>query len=280
MKALLKFCIVATVLVCAIQLYAQDDLNFYPDFASMPEHLGILTVDTSHPKLANSKPVYVFTKEDALWTARFVEGESGVKNEADGHAVIWAMLNRFGMLRHRNPGWSSFANFLRLYSTTLQPYFKNVNAAKRAIANDAEDPVRWAIKKTGGYYDGTDIPKVQYLRHLNIQKKEWKNINADTRKMVIAILRGETPNPGIGIATDFAGIHIYMRDTFRAKYKGKDIPEAEWIAYTENHATKKGWAWIGQKENLNQMKKNAFFIMNEFKGVSDNVIDIIPYKDF
>src|SRR5215217_4670541 len=45
---------------------------------------------------------YVFTPEDALWIARFIVGEAGGRDDADNHAVIWAMFNRYALFTHKH----------------------------------------------------------------------------------------------------------------------------------------------------------------------------------
>src|SRR5437868_1556088 len=40
---------------------------------------------------------YTFTREDAEWTARFLLGEAGGKNNPDNQAILWAMFNRYAL---------------------------------------------------------------------------------------------------------------------------------------------------------------------------------------
>lgn len=245
------------------------------DFSTIPNKLGTLQIDTSVPELTKSIPSYKFTKEDALWLARFVTGEAGVKNDANGHAVIWTMFNRFGMLRHRVKSWSSFQIFLRLYSTTLQPILRSKGAAQRVWKNYNKNRIKYPIVKGNGVYEGTNIQKVQYKKHINLQKKSWGDIHPTIRSMVVNILRGKIPNPGIGIATEFASTRIYYKQK-----NGKFPDSEEWRNFTINYAKNrckrkiKGCTWIDHKSNLDQMK-NAFFIDNRFKKVPPSAIKII-----
>ncbi len=245
-------------------------------FSSIPDSLGVLIINTSVSELSNSIPTYTFSKEDALWMARFVTGESGVKNDANGHAVLWAMFNRFGILRHRVKSWGSFQKFLRQYSTTLQPMLKSKGAAERVWKNHSKNPEKYPIVVGKGFYKGTDIQKVQYQKHVDLQKMKWAEIHPNIRDMVIKMLRGEISNPGIGIATEFASTRIYY------KQKHGSFPTAtQWrkytIEYAENRCKKgmKGCTWIGDRDNLNQMK-NAFFIDNRFINVPADAIRIVP----
>ncbi|NER16549.1 hypothetical protein [Spongiivirga citrea] len=240
----------------------------------IPDDLGTLEIDTTIAELSKSKPSYQFTKEDALWMARFVTGESGVKDDANGHAVIWAMFNRYGILRHRVKSWKSFSKFLQLYSTTLQPILKSKGAAKRVWKNHRANPEKHPIVIGEGTYKGTNIKKVQYKRHIDLQKKKWKDINLNIRRMVIDILRNDIENPGIGIATEFASTRIY----YKSKY-GEFPNEQQWEDYTIKYAEErckkgiKGCTWIGYRDNLNQMK-NAFFLDNRFKDVPPEAVSV------
>lgn len=244
---------------------------------TIPDSLGVLALDNSFPELSKSIPNYKFTKHDARWMARFVTGESGVKNDANGHAVLWAMFNRFGILRHRVKAWKSFHNFLILYSTTLQPILRSKGAAQRVWRNHKKNPGKFPIVKGVGTYKGTNMQKVQYKKHIDLQKKKWEEIDPAIRNMVINILRGNIPNPGIGIATEFASTRVY----FKQKYGHYPKSAEQWRKYTIDYAKRrckqkmKGCTWIGDKRNLNQMK-NAFFIDNRFKNVPPEAISIVP----
>lgn len=260
-----------------------DDINQYKSETDIskgqtleiPKSFGTLTVDTSIPELSNSIPYYKFTEEDARWIARFVTGEAGVKNDANGHAVIWAMFNRFGILRNRYRKWTSFHVFLRLYSTTLQPILNSKGAAQRVWRNHNQHPDRFPIVRGEGTYKGTDIMKVQYKKHIKLQNMSWENIHPAIRRMTVNILDSKIPNPGIGIATEFASTRMY----FKQKYRRFPNSKKEWTKFTINYATNRfhrkqmGCTWIGDKPNLNQMK-NAFFLDNRFENVPSNAITI------
>ena len=279
MKKTINFIITTTLFFCVTQVQAHfnNSNHLYDDFASMPDSLGVLIIDTTVPELSKSHELYIFTKEDALWMARFVTGESGVKNDANGHAVLWAMFNRFGILRHKVKAWSSFGDFLQQYSTTLQPILKSKGAAKRVWKNYNKDPKAYPIKAFPGYYKGEDkVQKVQYQKHLNLRVMEWEQIHSNIREMILDIVQGNIQNPGIGIATEFASTRIYYKQRH-----GKFPDYEQWVQYTMDYAENRckkgmrGCTWIGPKENLYQ-RKNAFFIDNRFVNVPENAIGIYP----
>lgn len=239
----------------------------------LPTSLGILKIDTSQRGLERSFPEYRFTPEDALWLARFVIGEAGGTNDKDNHAVIWAMFNRFGTLRHLVPSWTSFAKFLQLYSTPLQhPYVYNVGVARRIWGNHRSYPDRFPVVSGQETYKGTDVKKVQYRRHIELQQKPWSRIKPEVQDLVLKIMNGQIPNPGIGMATDFASTWVYYVD------KHKEEPSIEeWRRYTINYAnskTRPPIAWIGEVDGINQMK-NAFFIRKSYVGLPANAVRII-----
>ncbi len=234
---------------------------------------GILIIDTSVPPLSASNPIYRFTPDDALWLARFVEGEAGGHDNPDSHAVMWAMFNRFGILRHRVTAWTSFAVFLRAYSTTLQPLLKSSGAAQRAWDNYRRDPVRNDIVSSEDTYPGTSIRRVQYVRHIRLQQKVWNDFPQYVRTMVTNILNGLIPNPGIGIATDFASTNIFLLTYRRRLGLSTIISTEDWRQYTLEYARNKNKIWIGEKPNLDQ-RKNAFFIDRRFIAVPPNAVKV------
>ena len=72
---------------------------------------------------------YAFTADDVVWTARFIVGEAGGRDNPDNRAVIWAMFNRYALFTHAY--YKTFHNFLRAYSTPLQSVLRSGGAAKR-----------------------------------------------------------------------------------------------------------------------------------------------------
>jgi peptidoglycan hydrolase-like protein with peptidoglycan-binding domain len=241
--------------------------------ARAPGNLGKLLIDTSVPALSKSLPEYQFTSEDAVWLARFVEGEAGGQDNPDSHAVIWAMFNRFGILRHRVPSWTSFAVFLQKYSTTLQPLLNSSGAAERVWMNHKSNPAKYPVVSSGDTYPGTSIKKVQYQRHIDLQNKQWTAFPAYVRDMILKILTGQIPNPGIGIASDFDSTYVFLKVARRKQGISGEPSHEEWKQYTLEHARSKKVIWIGEKSNLDQ-KKNAFYIQPFLKDVPSNAVTI------
>ncbi len=188
---------------------------------------------------------YQFTAEDVLWTARFLVGEAGGRDDPGNQAVIWAMFNRYALFTHRV--YRTFHQFIRAYSTPLQPVLKSKGAAKR----HAHKP---EFVKTGGTYEGTDIPKGQLARFLELQRTPWSRLPASARSLAERAMKGLVPNP-IGNASEFASTKVYFKD--RHKRFPRDFDE--WRGFTEAYARSKKWRWVGPLSGLNQMS-NAFFI--------------------
>lgn len=202
---------------------------------------------------------YQFTSEDALWTARFLVGEAGGRDNAGNRAVIWAMFNRYALFT--NKVYPTFHQFIRAYSTPLQPALKSKGAAKR----HAHKP---EFIKTGGFYPGTDIPKGQLKRHLEIQRTPWNKLPAAARSLAERAMKGLVPNP-IGPASEFASTRIYFKD----KYKRVPNSYEEWREFTVKYAASKTWKWVGPIAGLDQMT-NAFFIDRRALDLSPNSIKV------
>lgn len=202
---------------------------------------------------------YKFTPEDALWTARFIVGEAGGRDDRDNQAVIWAMFNRYALFTH--PYYKTFHQFIRAYSTPLQPVLKSAGAAKR----HAHKP---EFVKTGGTYEGTDIPRGQLDRFLKLQKTPWDKLPATARSLAERGLKGQISNP-IGNASEFASTRVYFRD--RHKRWPKDFEE--WRRFTESFAASKKWKWVGPVSGIDQMK-NAFFIQKKVESLPSNTVRV------
>lgn len=199
--------------------------------------------------LPGGKPfTYRLTPDDVLWTARMIEGEAGGRDDRDNEAVIWAMLNRYAFHTHRN--YPTFHQFIRAYSTPLQPVLKNWRAAKAHAGSPA-------FVKTGGTYTGkrvpAGIPKGQLDRHLALQARPWAKLRAGSRKVALRVLGGRSSNP-IGNASEFASTRIL----FRRKH-GRTPTVPEWEAYTRAFKNDRHFRWIGPTSGIDQMK-NAFFV--------------------
>ncbi len=245
-----------------------DPVGTSPVVSATLPRLGRLVIDTQVPALAKSLPYYQFTAEDAQWLARFVKGEAGGKNTPENHAVIFAMFNRYGVFRHRVPAWGSFGDFLRKYSTTLQPMLKSVGAARRVWRNFEKDPQKNPIDRGVGNYPGTNVQRVQYRRHTLLQRQTWNEFSVTIRQMVVDILTGKIENPGIGAASEFASTRVYYHDR-----TGKWPSTAEWQSFTKNFNREK-WTWVGPISTIDQ-EKNAFFLDNRLLGVPQDSIRVV-----
>jgi hypothetical protein len=207
---------------------------------------------------------YAFTPTDALWTARFIVGEAGGRNDLDNQAVIWAMFNRYALFTNRS--YSSFDRFIRAYSTPLQPVLKNAGAARRHM--DHPDFVH-----KGGVYPPPNqtVPRGQLRRHLDIQARPWSRLAATARELAERALQGQIPNPGIGLASEFASTQIY----FRHRHGRNPRDEQEWRSFTENFATRKNWRWVGAVTGINQ-RRNAFFVKRSVAALPAGAVRVAP----
>lgn len=215
---------------------------------------------------------YQFTPDDVLWTARFIVGEAGGRDTPDNRAVIWAMFNRYALFTGRLRAFDRFHKFIRAYSTPLQPVLRSGGAAKRHMH-------RPEFVRTGGTYDAPyqHVPRGQLERHLRLQRTSWGSLPAEARSLAERALRGEAPNPGIGIASDFANTAVYFKDRHGALPRTYE----EWRAFTEGyarercHRDQRGCTWIGRVNGLDQVRKNAFFIDNRVRDLPASAVQII-----
>jgi hypothetical protein len=229
-----------------------DRADGTPDVA-----LGILTVDTpGWPGFT-----YQFTRDDLIWTAKLIVYEAGGDDDPDNAAVLWAMFNRYALFTHRY--YSTFESFIRRYSTTLQPVLRSRGAAERHYKKG--DAV---YRKTGGCYEGTNIPKGQLVRHLEIQRAPWSAVKASARELATRALTGRLPNPGIGLASEFASTMVYYRQRH-----GRRPTKEEWIDYTNRFARSKKWTFIGEVGGIDPTK-NAFFVQNRVSHLPKDAVRV------
>lgn len=219
---------------------------------------------------------YPFTPEDALWTARMLEGEAGGSDDLDNLAVIWAMINRYAFFTHRN--YPTFSEFIRAYSTPLQPVLRSWRAAQR----HADTP---GFVRTGGTYDPPApprLPKGQTRRHLDLQARSWNQLSPGARALTERVLRGEAPSP-IGTASEFLSTRII----FKQNHGGREPNLTEWREFTTGFKRNKGFQWIGDVPKLNQMK-NAFFTRTlrvrprdpaspRYADLPPNTVQVVPH---
>jgi hypothetical protein len=243
---------------------------------------GTLTIDS--PERLRVR--YQFTPQDVLWTARLVEGEAGGEDNPENIAVVWALVNRFGMFRADLPD-KTFADFIRRYSTTLQPYLRNPNAITRAIETSRQHPAKPALRwvELGGTfsYKGKEYPKGQYQKHLELQRKPWSQLKKGARLVAERVLGGHVSSP-IGVASDFDGTHIFLnRSLKKAGRNPSSIPADEyrrlWVEFTLQHAKKKNRIWIGEHvTGLRQLKSNAFYIHPRTKDLPADTVRVVPFQ--
>jgi len=209
---------------------------------------------------------YQFTPEDLLWTARFIIGEAGGKDTPENRAVIWAMFNRYALFTHGL--YPTFHQFIRAYSTPLQPVLKSWGAAKRNMTRRD-----WV--STGGTYVGRGappgIPKGQRRIYLELQRRPWSQLRPPAaRALAEAALKGQIPNP-IGTASQFGSTFVYYMDS----HKGRKPTPDQWRRYTQDYARQKGWVWIGPVAGLDQ-KGNAFFIDRRSTNLPRDAVRVEP----
>ncbi|CAG9165471.1 penicillin-insensitive murein endopeptidase [Cupriavidus respiraculi] len=227
------------------------------DAARIPARLGTLVVSAPGRQLR-----YAFTADDALWTARFLVGEAGGRDDAANRAVIWAMLNRYALFTRKY--YKTFHAFLRAYSTPLQPVLRSWGAARRHMDKPA-------FVRTGGVYKPPhdNIPKGQLRQFLALQKRPWAKLPLPARTLALAALGGSLPNP-IRNASEFGSTYVYFHDRHR-RYPS----DAEWRAFTEAYARGKAWRWIGPVAGLDQ-KRNAFFVQAKVARLPAGAVRVEP----
>uniref|UniRef100_A0AAU2UZ21 Peptidoglycan-binding protein n=1 Tax=Streptomyces sp. NBC_00003 TaxID=2903608 RepID=A0AAU2UZ21_9ACTN len=206
---------------------------------------------------------YRFTTDDLEWTARFVIGESGGRDDADSHAVIWAMFNRYALLTR--PYYPTFHAFLRAYSTPLQPVLNSWGASRRNMT-------RADFVRTGGVFGPPappGIPRGQRRAYLDLQRRPWSQLPLSARAVASRALAGAIANP-IGNATEFGSTHVYFHDAHH-RYPNPQ----EWRHFTEEYAARMKWQWIGPVPGLDQAK-NTFFVQRRLSGLPAGAVRVLP----
>lgn len=175
-----------------------------------------------------------------------ITGEAGGRDDKDNEAVIWAMFNRYAFFAHKY--YATFTQFIRAYSTPLQPYLRNCNTVRHHMKSSR-------FVRLGGKLNNKkcpNLPKGQLKRQLRLQRTPWNRLPAGARALAERAVKGALPNP-ICTASEFASTYII----FRRRNKRKPSHE-EWLRYTTNFKRSRKFKWVGEKPGLNQ-KKNAFF---------------------
>lgn len=216
---------------------------------------------------------YRFTPYDLEWTARFLHGEAGGRDDAENRAVLWTMFNRYAFFRNEITSWGRFGDFIRLYSTPLQPYLRSVGAARRHWSKcNAEysncDYVPMAERY--GYYPGTRIPRGQLRQFLALQQRPWTSLSQSSRDLAQRALQGAIPNP-IGTASEFGDTAVYFKD------RHKRAPNRqEWIDFTKAYAAGKKWLWPSDSRPYDQFKRNVIFVNGRARNLRDGARVVAP----
>ena len=198
-----------------------------------------------------------------MWTARFLVGEAGGRNNPDNQAVLWTMINLYGLIRNRQ--YPTFHAFLRAYSTPLQPSLRNWRAAKTACPEARVRENRTHLPTTGT----ARRPVGQLRQFLRLQNQPWSALPEAARTLATKALTGRLPNP-IGNATQFASTAVFFHDRH-----GRVPKDAEWLQFTREYAKKQRYHWIGQRPGLNQ-RHNAFFVEDRFAKLPAGAVRVEP----
>ena len=215
---------------------------------------------------------YSFTPDDLLWTARFINGEAGGRDDAENRSVIWAMFNRYAFFRNDVPSWGSFSDFVRKYSTPLQPYLKSYTSVKDWVAkcnSTFDNPGCNYQPTTSDLYPGTNIRKGQLKTFLKLQQTPWSSLKESSRRLATQALSGQIDNP-IGNASEFADTAVY----FKRKH-GTKPTRAEWEAYTRGFAASKGWLWRPGSAPYDEFGHNVLFINGKAKNFPPNATNLV-----
>jgi N-acetylmuramoyl-L-alanine amidase/D-alanyl-D-alanine carboxypeptidase len=232
----------------------------HPSTPSVP--LGTLT----HTAPGWDAFSYRFTPYDLEWTARFLHGEAGGRDDAENRAVLWAMFNRYAFFRNEIPSWGSFGDFIRQYSTPLQPYLRSVGAARRhwRKCNPQYTNCDYVpMAERYGYYPETTIPRGQLRRFLELQERPWSELSQSSRDLAQRALQGAIPNP-IGPASEFADTAVYFRDKH-----DKTPTREEWLEFTKAFAASKKWLWPSDDTPYDQYKRNVIFVNGRARNLRD-----------
>lgn len=224
---------------------------------TMPtERLGIL-----HAELPGRAPFdYQLTPEDLIWSAKLLVHEAGGEDDVENRAVLWSMLNRYALFTHGS--YPTFTAFIRAYSTTLQPVLRSRQAAERHYCKG--DAV---FRRTGGYYPGSQVPRGQLVRHLQIQAARWDQVKASARSLATRVLRGEVPNPGIGLASEFASTWVFYRQRH-----GVSPTREQWEQYTRDLARRRNLVWVPLPGVAPQ--SNVFFVQQRVADLPAGTVAI------
>lgn len=93
---------------------------------------------------------------------------------------------------------------------------------------------------------------------------------ASARTVATRALKGDLPNPGIGLASEFASTRIFFRQRH-----GREPTDQEFQDYTRALARQKNWEFIGDVPHINS-HENAFFLDNRARGLPPEAVRVVP----
>ena len=230
------------------------------DEESAPSNVALGTLTRRVPGREFS---YRFIPDDLVWTAKLLVHEAGGRDDPDNAGPYCGPCST-GM--RCSPTKSTRRSPPSCERT--RPRCSR-SCSTRAAARHVHRPPTEFVRH-GGTYKGTTIPRGQLKRHLDIQRAPWQSVKASARALAaVRALAGGVPNPGIGLASEFASTRIYFKQRH-----GRDPNIEEWRQYTTDLASKKRWRWIGDIPGLDQMK-NAFFVDLRAAGLPVDAVGVL-----
>lgn len=141
---------------------------------------------------------YQLTDDDVLWAARMAQGEG------DAPMVLWAMTQRFALLRR-----TSFKTFIQAYSQPINPIWRRTGS--KCVPG-------------GPYYGKADCSEDRLARRDRMATLPWDSITEAARSATLAWAKAELPNPLPG-TTDFAAPYLVRKKVERTLSDGRPNPD-------------------------------------------------------
>jgi hypothetical protein len=182
------------------------------------------------------------------------------------------MFNRYAFFRNDYPSWGGFGDFIRKYSTPLQPHLKKYEQVKDWVAkcNSTFDNKECNYQPTTTeVYPGTTLRKGQLKTFLKLQQTPWSSLKESSRRLAVEALSGQIENP-IGNASEFGDTAVY----FKRKYGVKPTRE-QWEQYTREYVAKKGWSWRPAQTPYDEFENNVLFTNGAAIKFPPNVTRIV-----
>ncbi|MFK7990881.1 MAG: hypothetical protein AB8I08_32980 [Sandaracinaceae bacterium] len=142
---------------------------------------------------------YRLSKDDLLWAARMVEGETLSRRagkEADARAVLWTMTQLFSpegqRAKYGRERFASFTGLIRAYSQPINPRWTEAGEFCRP----------------GGRFHGQDECSDNRLRaRAQLQQASWSGIDPALRREVVLWATGRSVN-NVPKAIEFAADRV------------------------------------------------------------------------